>query len=803
MKRNSPSSGRAPESGLRLQDSPLGPLDGGDDAWLELVRVAETPRAGGRVGDYEILGEVRGGAQGLVYRARQLTTGREVALKRLAAGSFSTDREERRFEREVEAVAGLDHPGIVTLYGVEVVDGVKILAMEWVQGCTLTEWAAAREPGRRGTIEKLGVFLQLCDAVQHAHQRGVLHRDLKPSNVLIDERGRCRVLDFGLARRLPSDARGADPTLTVGFVGTPAYSAPERFADDHASLDVRSDVYALGVMLYEMLTGRRPFGGSGLRELLEQIDRQAVPAPSTLAPGGHRELDGIAAMALAPRPEARYQSVHALADDVRRALDGRPITAVPPSRLGVISKWIRRHRVVFSFSLALLLSLAGAAVLGVWQATVIAAERDTARRQRALALQQADLAREVQDFYYDSVVRAASPWADQPGANLLQVLQDAVPVAVERFREHPAVAAELIDGVAQVFVARARYAEGLQLCEQALALCDRVGPTGVELRANVTNTHADALFKSGDVVSAIEAGRRAVALYESLDAPPRQLFAAALNSVAGYLKRGNDFAAAEGQLRRACGLVEGAGNRTEWMVKSHFGEVLVLTEKYDEAEAVLLATLRTAEASAASTPLVVGHLHGSVAMLYRAKGEAARAIPHQRRSVAVAAAILGPTDFMVASERTVLGRCLRDVGQLREAAAEFAAAAAMGHPPLTASARRQQAKCFQALGELDRAVELMATACDDAVRDLPASRGLRGAAFVDWLALLVEAGQADRARELVPRVLDEAEPHLDGDRFAEYRDRLRECGEQLGSEVIEARLGGGPAAVSAPAVEDG
>ena len=234
------------------------------------------------------------------------------------------------------------------MHGVERVDGVPLLAMEWVEGIPITAWARERADLR----EKLEAFLSVCDAVEHAHSRGVIHRDLKPSNVLIDASGRCRVLDFGLARRAePSESDEAGgPTQTVGFVGTPAYAAPEHFTDGAAPVDARGDVYSLGVVLFELLTGRRPFEAATMPALVLELEHGAPPRPSSLAPALGRELDTIATKAIAADPEARYQTVHSLADDVRRHLDGRevarraPRLVVPAGQVGAAQQGRRRPR---------------------------------------------------------------------------------------------------------------------------------------------------------------------------------------------------------------------------------------------------------------------------------------------------------------------------------------------------------------------------------------------------------------------------------------------------------------------------
>ncbi len=224
--------------------SPTPPVDPADygflfdepgDGWLESVRDAETPVSLGSIGDYELIAEVSRGGQGVVFLARQPGTHRTIALKRLRAGTLSTAAMQQRFQREVEAAAALNHPNIVTVYGMEVVDGLPVFAMEWVDGVPVTEWAAHGEDDeRRDPSEMLELFLRICDAVQHAHSRGVLHRDLKPSNILVDECGQPHVLDFGLAMRLEPDATGEILETPAFLDADPGCVSCHKKDDQHA-----------------------------------------------------------------------------------------------------------------------------------------------------------------------------------------------------------------------------------------------------------------------------------------------------------------------------------------------------------------------------------------------------------------------------------------------------------------------------------------------------------------------------------------------------------------------------------------
>ena len=411
-------------------------LDTPGDAWLDEVRTACEPRALGRIGDYELLDEVSRGGQGIVFRARQPGTNRAIALKRMLAGSFSTTLMRLRFEREVEAAAALSHPNIITVYGMETVDGQPLLSMEWVDGVPISHWACPPGGVRRDPEELLRTFLRVTDAVSHAHSRGILHRDLKPTNVLVDSSGEPRVLDFGLAKWLGDDA---DMSRSSDLLGTPAYAAPEQLrgprtdggADD-GRLDARCDVYALGVVLYEMLTGELPHPFEGdLVEFMQRVETRTPPPPSRTDPRLGSELDTILAKALSADRSQRYATVDAFAGDLRRYLAGRPIEAVAPSTAYLLRKLVARNRVTTAFlATVFVLSLAFAGY----------AARQAALLREALAESQWR-ERQMEDwlvFVPDSVLKAASLNPDYAPPELTS--RDAVREALMRASRGPAAA---------------------------------------------------------------------------------------------------------------------------------------------------------------------------------------------------------------------------------------------------------------------------------------------------------------------------------------------------------------------------
>jgi serine/threonine protein kinase len=340
------------------------------------------------------------GGMGAVYEADQRDPPRRVALKLIGDRGLGPAAA-ARFAIERQAVARLDHPHVARVYDAGVTaDGTPFFAMELVAGPPLTEYC---DEHRLGVRERLALFVQICSAVQHAHQKGVIHRDLKPANILVaeaDGRPVPKVIDFGVAK-LATETGGAGVTVAGCVMGTPLYMAPEQ-ANPLAHVDTRADVYSLGVILFELLVGRTPLDPVELSsltsdEVLRRVCDQTPPRPSTVvrSPGAEAvrpfdpagwaaavrgELDWVAHKCLQPDPADRYQSADLLADDVSRYLRDEPVAAHPPSRWYAARKFVRRHRGPVAAAVAMLALLAG----GVVGTTLGLIE---ARRQQRLAIE--------------------------------------------------------------------------------------------------------------------------------------------------------------------------------------------------------------------------------------------------------------------------------------------------------------------------------------------------------------------------------------------------------------------------------
>ncbi|HUJ43268.1 MAG TPA: protein kinase [Opitutaceae bacterium] len=288
-------------------------------------------------GPYELIEEIGRGGMGVVYRARQPTLGRTVAVKLLLSGAYASEVALRRFQLEAAAAAGLQHPNIVAIHDYGEVDGQPYYAMDLVTGRNLAELCDGRPLPARRAAELLHL---LAGAVQYAHQCGIAHRDLKPSNVLIDEQGRPRISDFGLAKRIDS---AAGVTAVGQALGSPSYTSPEQAGSRGGSIGIASDVYSLGALLYHLVTGRAPFNAATPTETLRLVlDTDPLP-PRLLNPGLPRDLETICLKCLEKEPARRYTTAADLAEDMERFLSERPIRARPPNAFYRMRKFARRH----------------------------------------------------------------------------------------------------------------------------------------------------------------------------------------------------------------------------------------------------------------------------------------------------------------------------------------------------------------------------------------------------------------------------------------------------------------------------
>jgi WD40 repeat protein len=343
-----------------------------------LADTRAVPTRGLEFGDYELLDEIARGGMGVVYRARQTALNRVVALKMILAGELATDGAVRRFRAEAEAAAALDHPHIVPIYEVGERQGQQYFSMKLIEGSSLDRQLDRYRADPRAAVRLLA---RVARAVQHAHERGILHRDLKPGNVLIDAAGEPHVTDFGLAKRVKEDGQASQ---SMSIVGTASYMAPEQ-AQSQGPLTVAADVYALGAILYELLTGRPPFkAGSYIDTLIQVVESEPEP-PRSLNPRADRDLEKIALKCLQKQPGRRYAAAGELAAELENWLAGEPLTVRPARGWERFRRWCRKY----PLRAGLVLLTAGVLVTAAAGATWFAWHMAAARAEIAAARDEA------------------------------------------------------------------------------------------------------------------------------------------------------------------------------------------------------------------------------------------------------------------------------------------------------------------------------------------------------------------------------------------------------------------------------
>ena len=314
----------------------------------------------GDFGDYELLEEIGRGGQGVVYRAHQKSLNRTVALKVIGLGPWATEAHLKRFRREAEAAANLDHPFIVPIHEVGERDGCCYFSMNFIEGGQLDEVVRGAPMSIRQAAE---LIAKVARTVHYAHEHGILHRDIKPGNILLDTKGEPHLTDFGLARLVEAEST---VTRTLEAMGTPSYMAPEQAAGNNAAVSKATDVYGLGAVFYELLTGHPPFAGGTTFETVRLVLDTEPRAPRLINPKVDRDLSTICLKCLEKDPQRRYSSALALAEDLEHWLKHEPIQAKPSGFFTHGRKWVRRNPAVAALSASL---VALAVVMGwnVWK----------------------------------------------------------------------------------------------------------------------------------------------------------------------------------------------------------------------------------------------------------------------------------------------------------------------------------------------------------------------------------------------------------------------------------------------------
>jgi len=425
----------------------------------------QTPRWAGiapELEGYEITDRLGEGGMGTVWRATQLSTRREVALKLLGTAAFGSDKARTRFEREVELTARLQHPNIAQLFDSGLHHGMYYYVMELIPGAPLDKHVEEQHLTQRQVLE---LVRKVCEAVQHAHQRGVIHRDLKPSNILVTPDGQPHVLDFGLAKAFLEGDSGRTVSVDGEVAGTPAYMSPEQAAGHPDQMDTRSDVYSLGVILFRLLTRESPHDTSGTPyEVLRRIAEEEVKRPREIRKEVDRELEALLLKALAHDPEKRYRSAGDLAQDIQNYLNGDPLTAKPPTTAYFLRKRIAKYRgpvIATSSVLALLIGMAVFSYVRISRERTRAVAAEKLARDRLVETQhardnargEANKASAVKNFLQGMLASVHPGIAQGREITVREILDQAVSDIGTRLAEQPEVEAAVRATIGTTYLA--------------------------------------------------------------------------------------------------------------------------------------------------------------------------------------------------------------------------------------------------------------------------------------------------------------------------------------------------------------
>jgi tetratricopeptide (TPR) repeat protein len=739
---------------------------------LEQVLQANEPEpVPDRIGRYSILGTLGQGGMGVVYLAQQEHPRREVALKVVRPGGMSPTLL-RRFEHEASILGQLAHPGIAHIHEAGIADvrihggpAVKcpFFALEYVRGATLGEYVERRRPSMR---QRLGLLASICDAVHHAHQKGVIHRDLKPANILVDQNDQPKILDFGVARATDADVQITTLQTDVGqLVGTIPYMSPEQVAGDPRELDTRSDVYGLGVLGYQLLTGQLPHdvAGKTIPEAVRVI-AQDDPTPLSSVDRVFRgDLDTIFAKALEKDRTRRYQSASDLAADIRRYLSDQPVSARPVTTFYQLRKFARRNRLFVSAVAATFVFLCGALAYVTVERNRARAAEQLAGQRRAEAVAQASKADAIRQFLEDMLASVDPTVArGRDTALLKEVLDDAARRVDDEFAGQPEVRASLHDTIGHTYLMIGLFDEAEEHARQELQLRQEfLGDQHADIARTLVRL-ATALVEKGDLDEAEGFLRQVLAMRDSLAGPDELAVATALDWSARIAKKRGNLDEAESLLREArVILVRHLADDHDLVMQNTeaLGVMLAEQGKPAEAEALFRENLARQRELHQEPHPAIGRGLLNLGVVLRDQAEFEEAITCLEQAVAMRRVVLGRhKDLAVALGQ--LGALYLQCHELAQAEAAFREALEIDRETLPADHPDVRQRLMQlgnlllARREFDAAEAPLREALDLERRHGPGSTRLLGDILHRLGHLLRLKGELDESEQLLSEALD-------------------------------------------------
>jgi tetratricopeptide (TPR) repeat protein len=738
------------EAGLNL-------LSGPGSRWLDLIGpgilsamerdpAPPDPHGRGGAGRFRILRPHARGGLGAVFVARDEELNREVALKQIQE-RFAADPVSRaRFLAEAVITGGLEHPGVVPVYGLGWHDGRPFYAMRLIRGESLKQaidrfheaGAPGDDPGARTLALRklLGRFVSVCDAVAYAHSRGVLHRDLKPGNVMLGPYGETLVVDWGLAVPLatptgedvgtarPPSAGGDGAAGPGSVVGTPAFMSPEQAAGDRDRLGAASDVYSLGATLYCLLTGEPPFQGPDVAAALGRVRRGDFAPPARVDPGVDRALEAVCLKAMALDPAGRYPSPRALADDVERWLADEPVSVGREPLARRARRWARRHRTaVAAAAVALLASVVGLAAMASVQSRANRALK-LAKKATEDALARSEEAREraegVMNFLKGDILAAARPEGQAGGQGVSTTIRQAVdaaePKVAARFKDQPLTEAEVRGALGETYWYLGEHTLAIRQLGRALEIIRaKLGPDHPETLV-ARNNLALAFSQDGRYDDAVRMHVETLKLMTARLGPDDPRTLSARNNLATAYN-------AAGRPGLAIPLLESTLKAREARLGPEDTQTFIarinLAAAYDKvgrtAEAIRMQerALRRLEATLGPDNPYTLDSRGFLATAYRSAGRAAEAIKLDEETLSRRTARLGPEHPDTLASRNNLAEAHRAAGRPTEAIRMHEETLRLGqarlgpdHPDML-SVRSHLAMAYADVGRVQEAVRLL------------------------------------------------------------------------------------------------
>lgn len=725
---------------------------------------------------YDSAVEMSRGGQGIVYRARQISTGRSVALKVLLDGVFASDASRSRFHREIDVVARLRHPAIVPIYDCGVTDdGRPYYVMDYIDGVPIDDRSLAPTGDLRRTLE---LFARVCDAVDHAHQHGVIHRDLKPGNILVDSEFEPHVLDFGLAKIAVDTADEPPPATSVSqtgqFLGSLAWASPEQIEESIGGIGVRSDVYSLGVILYHLLTGRLPHRVTkSVRQTMNAILNEEPPAPRSLRRDIPGDVETIVRRCLAKEPRRRYPTVGELARDVRRYLSGEPIEAKRDRTGYVLRKAIGRHKAVASLLALLVLIVVGVAIT----MTVLYDRTRKAERRAVASLDEATTeARKTEEVrgFLEQILASSDPFASTERALTVREALDSASRQIEgRFGDYPEVEAEVRTVIANSYYGLGRLAEAEAHYERALELRrESLGESHVDTAASLRHLavvrtdqrrleEAEELLERALAILTVELGekdeRTAHCILNLAELRQAQFLFEESNELYGRAFEIYVEAAGEDDGRRLTTLIQ-------------WSTLLIAARDIESAEKKLGQALEIIRANPVEYEPYLGGtlLYLALARINRGDGEAAR--PLLEEAIEAQERVFGPNHPRIAEMYNTMAKTYRAEGRHDEVERWFR----KGLEVCDRSVGRVSASSAHSLwgiararfehGNVEGAVETFREAIEVRRKVYEPGHHLVGASILTVGLLLEKAGRYEQALPFLKELADAPPRTPDGDR---------------------------------------